>query len=208
MSKILFLFFTVLMTAGTASALNVFACEGTSAVMNPGSKLHMKLLLDEKSKEFTMYSNGLKSDDKVTLLTPKLAELEEYIKCDPYDEPCKEEKKGKDPGFAEAAAVYQMSKTLKDEMPKGTHSTLAKMKAKDLAKARIYTVGETTKFGGMGVYEYFDKDDKLLGRYIYAIETLNCKNKEAPTNDLSKLSRKSNTTPANSNGTESRSGKR
>lgn len=32
----------------------------------------------------------------------------------------------------------------------------------------------------MGVYEFYDKSGKILGRYIYALEVMDCSNQEKP----------------------------
>jgi hypothetical protein len=180
----------------TALAINVLACEGKSVVMSPGKTLHFKLLLDKKSKEFSVYSNGIKSDDKVTLMTPNLTNLEAYLKCDTYDEACKGQSKGKDEGYEQAAGIIAFSKAMAKDLPKDKNSSLANLKVSDIGKARIYQVGNDTKFGGMGVYEYFDKSGKMMGRYIYALETMDCRNKETPTDDQGKALRKLTKEPA------------
>lgn len=186
-----------------AFAIDVFACEGKSNVMAPGKTMHMKLQLDEKTKEFSVTVNGIKTDETIKLMTPLLPQLTEYLKCDAYDEPCKARYEVKDDGYLEAAGVLSIAKALAKEMPKSKQGTLAKLNPSDITKARIYQMGKTSKFGGMGIYEYFDKSDKMLGRYIYAIESMDCKNKVVPTDDQGKALKKmmETTAPAAKSGT-------
>lgn len=190
MVKFVVIFLCVGLISGKAFAIDVFACEGRSNVMAPGKTMHMKLQLDEKTKEFSITVNGIKSDEAVKLMTPQLPQLEEYLKCDAYDEPCKAKYDVKDDGYMEAAAVLSIAKTLAKELPKKKQGSLAQLDPKNITKARIYQMGKTSKFGGMGVYEYFDKSEEMLGRYIYAIEAMDCKNKVVPTDDQGKALKK------------------
>lgn len=182
MTKFWLVFFFVIGFVFATEAKVLFACEGTSKILNPGKPIHFKLS-QKVTKEFEVEKDGVEAsnlpNETITEFSPNLDGLSEFLKCGNYDEACKGKlSKGKDAGFADFGGVVGMAKAL-DESAKGA-STLVNLNLNDVKSGKSYIFGEkdkTNKFGNMGVYEFYNKDKKLLGRYIYALEVMDCKDK-------------------------------
>ncbi len=189
MKKIVYTFFLVITTYSLSSQAKViFSCEGSSKLMNPGAKTHFRLS-QLPTKEFKLEKDGVEThnhpNEEIVNYELKLDGLDEYIKCNSYDEKCKDKaSKGKDKGFTDFGNLIVMAKSLENDkdMPKNTN-TLTKLKLSDIKSGKAYIFGEknkVSKFGNMGVYEFYDKSGKILGRYIYALEVMDCSNQDKP----------------------------
>jgi len=199
-----FLAFSLATIVGISShAKTVFACEGTFKAMAPGTKLHLKLT-QSPTKEFKMEKDGVEvqnaPDESISYFEPKLDGLAEFLKCDDYDEACKSKaSKGKTSGFQDFAGIIKMAQELETMKETKGASTLVNLNVADIKSGKSYVFtkkDKPNKFGNMGVYEYYDKSNKLLGRYIYAMEVLDCKDKPTPSKNTTihdKQSSKSNT---------------
>lgn len=190
--KLIFIFAITSAFSFATQARVIFSCEGTSKVMNPGAKTHLRLT-QSPTKEFKLEKDGVEAhnqpNEEILSYEPKLDGLAEYIKCNPYDEKCKDKaSKGKDKGFTDFGNLIGMAKSLEEDkdipkdMPTNTNS-LTKLKLSDVKSGKAYIFGEkgkVSKFGNMGVYEFYDKSGKILGRYIYAVEIMDCSNRERP----------------------------
>lgn len=188
MKKLIVVSLTLTTLIGLSSeAKTIFACEGTFKAMAPGQKMHLKLT-QSPTKEFKMEKDGVETqtgpNESISNFEPNLDGLGALLKCGDYDETCKDKaSKGKDPGFQDFAGIIKMAKAMdKIKEAKGAN-TLASLKVADIKSGKSYIFTEkdkVSKFGNMGVYEYYDKSNKLLGRYIYALEVLDCKDKPTP----------------------------
>lgn len=188
MKKILiFNFSLITLLSFSTEAKTIFACEGTFKAMAPGKKIHLKLT-QSPTKEFKMEKDGVEAqngpNESITNFEPNLNGLVDIIKCDDYDDACKDKAtKGKDPGFQDFAGVIKMAQSLSEMKEMKGANTLVNLKVADIKSGKSYVFTEKdkpSKFGNMGVYEYYDRSKKLLGRYIYAMEVLDCKDKATP----------------------------
>ena len=188
MKNIIYTFFLISIYSLSSQAKVIFSCEGSSKIMNPGAKTHFRLT-QSPTKEFKLEKDGVEThnqpNEEIVSYEPKLDGLAEYIKCNPYDEKCKDKaSKGKDKGFTDFGNLIGLAKSLEGEkgMPQNTN-TLTKLKLSEVKSGKAYIFGEkdkVSKFGNMGVYELYDKSGKILGRYIYALEVMDCSNQEKP----------------------------
>ncbi len=182
----------------SSQAKTIFSCEGTFKGLAPGETLHLKLK-QSSTKEFEMEKDGVVAqagpNESISYFEPELDGLAEFLKCGDYDENCKDKaSKGKDPGFKDFAGTIKMAKVL--DMMKETKgsSTLANLNIADIksGKSYVFTIKDKpSKLGNMGVYEYYGSSNKLLGRYIYALEVLDCKDKDQPSKSTSNSATKS-----------------
>lgn len=187
MKKYLLAFSFMILAALPLQAKTIFACEGTFKAMAPGTKMHLKLT-QSPTKEFKMEKDGVEAqngpNESISSFEPNLDGLAELLKCGDYDETCKNKaSKGKDPGFQDFAGIIKMAKALEEMKETKGANTLVNLKVADIKSGKSYVFTEKdkpSKFGNMGVYEYYDKSNKLLGRYIYAMEVMDCKDKAAP----------------------------
>ena len=188
MKNIIYTFFLLSIYSFSSQAKVIFSCEGTSKIMNPGAKTHLRLS-QSSTKEYKLEKDGVEThnrpNEEIVSYEPRLDGLVEYIKCNPYDEKCKDKaSNGKDKGFTDFGNLIGMAKSLESEkdMPQDTN-TLTKLKLSEIKSGKAYIFGEKdkgSKFGNMGVYEFYDKSGKILGRYVYALEVMDCKDQERP----------------------------
>ena len=188
MKKILIFTFALTTMIGLSSeGKTIFACEGTFKAMAPGQKIHLKLT-QSPTKEFKMEKDGIEAqngpNESISNFEPNLDGLAALLKCGDYDETCKDKaSKGKDPGFQDFAGIIKMAQSMEKIKEAKGANTLVNVKVSDIKSGKSYVFTEkdkVSKFGNMGVYEYYDKSNKLLGRYIYAMEVLDCKDKATP----------------------------
>lgn len=185
---VLVIFSFITLASFYSQAKILFSCEGTFKVMAPGKKLHLKLS-QSPTKEFKMEKDGVEvqngPNEEISSFEPNLDGISEFIKCDAYDSPCRDRaSKGKGKGFSDFANIMSMAKSLERDVPEAKGSnTLVNLKLSEIKFGKSYvfiTKGKPSQFGNMGVYEYYDKSNKLLGRYISAMEVLDCKDKTTP----------------------------
>ncbi len=188
MKNIIYAFFLISIYSFSSQAKVIFACEGSSKIMNPGAKTHFRLT-QSPTKEFKLEKDGVEThnqpNEEILSYEPKLDGLAEYIQCDSHDDICRDKaSKGKDKGFTDFGNIIGIAKSLEGEkgMPQNTN-TLTKLKLSEVKSGKAYIFGEkdkVSKFGNMGVYELYGKSGKILGRYIYALEVVDCVNQDKP----------------------------
>ena len=179
---------SVFLFSAAGQAKTILACEGTSKLMAPGKKMHFKLT-QKPTREYTVEMNGNEAHngegEYVQDSMVSLTNLDQYLKCSSYDPVCQHKvSAGKGDHYEDFGNVLAFARAMEKELPeaKGTN-TLTKIKVSQIYSGKSYIMAEkdkVSKFGNMGVFEYYDKSNKLLGRYIYALEVMDCKDQPSP----------------------------
>ena len=173
--------------AAPAIAKTLFACEGKSKVFKEAPPLHFELSQDNAGKYSMKYNGADYNDEPVAVKEVRLDKMQEFLKCDVGNDECVNKVTGGDEATLSAANVVALAKVHgREKMMKGHTSSLSKLDPSKIDHAKTYTYNGK-KFGQVGVFEYYDKKDKLLGRYIYAIDVMDCVNKAKPTQDVGKM---------------------
>jgi hypothetical protein len=170
----------------SAGAKVLVSCEGTTKIFSPNSKLHFKIVQDDKTHKLSVFQNGAPVDEDVQLVETTTKGLTAIMKCSPYDNVCLNKASQKDgPDLKELGGLVQLAMLPRAEGDKV--GALGSIKPEEITSAKIYKIGKTTKMGTASVYELYGKKHKLLGRFIYAIETLPCIDKAEPSQDVGKI---------------------
>lgn len=172
---------SIILACQAASAKVLFSCEATSPKEMGGQTLHYKL--SENDGKLKLEHNGLAIEDEVSASSVNLSQLQEFLKCDAYDEACIEKTTLKNKAYQELGNMIAIGKDAPPDMQNFYQTN--KLDVSKIARGQSYLFGKETKMGRPGIFEYYDKNNKLLGRYVFALGTFDCKNKSKPTQDLS-----------------------
>lgn len=181
MRKILVLL--ICLSGSSASAKVLFACEGRTPKEMGGQTIHYKL--SSIGDSLKMELNGQPVDLPVEAVSIGLPGLEDYLKCGAYDESCKSKVSKDHSGYQALANMIALGKDAPAEMADFYATT--KLDVSKIARGQSYLFGKNTQMGRPGVFEYYDKQNRLLGRYIYNLATLDCSDKAEPTVNMEKI---------------------
>lgn len=170
----------------SSSAKVLVACEGTTKVFSPDTKLHFRIVQDDKTHNLSVFQNGSSLEDEVQVIETTAKGLIAIMKCSPYDNVCLNKASQQDgPNLKELGALVQMAMLPRADGDKV--GALGSIKPEEIASGKIYKIGKNTRMGAGSVYELYNKKHKLLGRFIYAVETLPCIDKAEPSQDVGKI---------------------
>ena len=196
---------SVLLFSVAGHTKTIFACETTSKLLAPGKKMHLKLT-QKPTREYTLEIGGVEAHsgngEHINDTMVSLTNLDQYLKCSSYDPACQDKvSAGKGDGYQDFGNVLAFALAIDKSVPeaKGSNS-LTKLKVSQITSGKSYIMAvkdKVSKFGNMGVYEYYDKSNKLLGRYLYALEVIDCKDKEKPSTPAAQINKNSDSVNLN-----------
>ena len=168
-----------------AEAKVLLACEGKSKILKPDETTHIQV--SEETGSLSLKINGRDDNLSRTTIATRKIDLAKQLKCE-KKKANEQDACWKKAGDDETVLFGKMVAFAKATDPEGD---AAKMDLSKITHGKSYTFpeknGHISKFGDLGVFEYYDKSDKLVGRYLYMLEMMKCDDKEKPTKDESSL---------------------